>query len=272
MGTIGPAIDRLRAGPGAMSRAGVNREASQDVNPDETKTSLRVVRARRGPVLVAEASQALVVTGYLGAETIRTTVAELSTADFSGNFGTMTLVSLDGRPRVASGRMLLTLSGRVENISMAASNLSGGPPNPWGEGPTIAQRVPLSLRIRGAPEQHVWALDSQGRRQNEVAVIQGRGCQRDCGKESGPPNVSADHEPLASNAVHPGAGGEAHHRRGNNLHRVEHPQLERRGMQDQDRGKGHGRAADHRAEDRYRLSRPELPEVRSFQTSPITHS
>ncbi len=84
-------------------------------------------------------------------------------------YACISLVALDGQPVAVSRRMLLAATARTENRNMAwnADRTSFDAKSGWGEGPTLTEAVPLTLRLPGGPVK-AYALDARGVRAGEL--------------------------------------------------------------------------------------------------------
>lgn len=85
------------------------------------------------------------------------------------------IAALDGKPIAESSRMLLALATRAENSGMAwdAGRTTLG--RNWGDAPVIAQGVPAAIRLPGAGQPTVAALDPRGERVASIPVKRATG-------------------------------------------------------------------------------------------------
>lgn len=95
----------------------------------------------------------------------RVTVGELPRGDAS-----VALVALDGLPLDRSKEMLLVSEARVENTGMVFNAQRTGLTS-WGRGPALAEYVPLTLTLGGAPLR-AERLDPAGKSAGELPVVQ----------------------------------------------------------------------------------------------------
>jgi hypothetical protein len=142
-----------------------------DERSGQSPSPARIVAASAGPVFVASSDRAVVLSGYLGGQTLDAGNVVVRIDPFEGNFGSLVLTPLDGQPIASSQRMLLTVSGRAENVGMGwnADRTSVG--NDWGSGPSHIQCLGGSLTM---PTEGLkaFALHPDGTRAHE-ATLQG---------------------------------------------------------------------------------------------------
>ncbi|HNX33911.1 MAG TPA: carbohydrate binding domain-containing protein [Kiritimatiellia bacterium] len=87
------------------------------------------------------------------------------------DYADISLVALDGKPVADSRRLLLTAVARVENKGQKWDAKRTFVANDWGDGPTVAEPVLLTLALPGAGWR-ARALDGKGRPTAEVAMTQ----------------------------------------------------------------------------------------------------
>jgi hypothetical protein len=90
---------------------------------------------------------------------------------FGLNFGAVTAVAIDAKPLNRSGRVLVTLAARAENQGSVWNAARTSVGDVWSKGgPTIAERVPATVRLKTSAARRVFALAPDGSRTAEVAV------------------------------------------------------------------------------------------------------
>ena len=127
-------------------------------------------RNAAGALYTANAPAALAFAGFVGGQTVTLGQNTLTFPAFGNGFAAMTLTAMDQRPLAQSGRVLLTLAGKVENQGMVwnADRTSVG--DQWGHGPTVAEGIPATVALKTNAARHVWALDGAGKRAGEVPI------------------------------------------------------------------------------------------------------
>ena len=85
------------------------------------------------------------------------------------DYANISLVAVDGKPVAESRKLLLTAVARVENKGQAWDAKRTYVLGDWGEGPTVAEPVPLTLTLPGEGWQ-ARALDGRGQIAGEVAM------------------------------------------------------------------------------------------------------
>jgi hypothetical protein len=83
-------------------------------------------------------------------------------------YANISLVALDGKPVADSSRLLLTAVARVENKGQKWNEERTGVYD-WGEGPTLAEPVPLTLELPGNGWRAT-ALEGTGRPRQSVPM------------------------------------------------------------------------------------------------------
>ena len=127
-------------------------------------------RAAHGAVYVTNASQAAAIVGYVGGAQLLAHDLGVSCDEFGLNFAAITAVALDSRPITESARVLITLAARAGNQGVVWNKAHTSVGEQWGHGPTIAERVPASLRLRAQGARRVFALSPDGSRVGEIAT------------------------------------------------------------------------------------------------------
>lgn len=136
---------------------------------------LSVSKTSAGGQYQAISPNAATVVGYVGGQTVALGGSTLAFPKFGNNFAAVTLTPTDGKPLAASLRLLLTLVGKVENQGMVwnADRTSVG--DQWGHGPTVAEGIPATVRLKTSLARRVWALDVTGKRVQEVPATYANG-------------------------------------------------------------------------------------------------
>jgi hypothetical protein len=131
------------------------------------QTAISAGQGDRGPVWSAYSDQAAVIAGHIVGEGIGRNGFGMRVTELAGDFGAVTLVTLDGKPIRTSKHMLLTVAGRAENIDMGwnADRTSVG--DRWGRGPVhiAAAKGLVTMPLHG---RRMFALSPDGRRIAEV--------------------------------------------------------------------------------------------------------
>jgi hypothetical protein len=90
----------------------------------------------------------------------------------SSNFAVFALSSLDGVDIVASKSLLLTATGKAENVNMTWNADRNSIGNGWGTGPTQMEGIIATVRlVTTQKEARVWALDETGQQRTEVPAM-----------------------------------------------------------------------------------------------------
>lgn len=113
---------------------------------------------------------AAAIVGFIGGTESSAGILSVKTPSFGGNFAALTALTLDNLPFGESASILVTLVGRAQNqdITWNAERSSLG--TQWGHGPTIVERVPATIRLKGVRSKHVYALAPDGTRKAELAT------------------------------------------------------------------------------------------------------
>ncbi|MDR3710355.1 MAG: cellulase family glycosylhydrolase [Capsulimonadaceae bacterium] len=133
-------------------------------------TSVKAVSSPAGSQYLAVGSAASAAAGFFGGEQVDLGTAKLTFPEFGNNFAALTLTTLDAKPLGQSSHLLLTITGKAENLGMVwnADRTSVG--RNWGRGPVQAEGIPATVTLANASVKHVWALDPTGARVKEVPV------------------------------------------------------------------------------------------------------
>lgn len=133
-------------------------------------TPYRTLAGDGGKIVVGSAPGSALIAGFVNGRKVDAGPLTISFGKFGGGFASAALVPVDGATIAKSGRMLLTLVGRVENPGWKwnADRTSVG--NDWGRGPTICERIPGRVTLRSPAKLSVWALDGSGKRVRKLPV------------------------------------------------------------------------------------------------------
>lgn len=153
----------------AKGQATLHRSGIPDTEP------ARVLQAPLGQVLVASVPRAAVATGFLGGASVDAGALKVKCPRFGRDFGTVAAVSLDEAPLAQSGRILVTLVARAENQGMKWNATRTSVGTGWGEGPTLAERVPATVALIVDGARDVYALRPDGTRAGKVAATLEKG-------------------------------------------------------------------------------------------------
>jgi len=119
--------------------------------------------------LRVNAPAARVLIGRVGGRTFHLGDVRLEVGAGTRNgYANIALVALDARPVAESQRLLLTAVARVENAGQRWNGARTGVTE-WGEGPTLAEPVPLTVTLPGTGWRAT-ALDGSGRRRAQVPM------------------------------------------------------------------------------------------------------
>ncbi len=130
----------------------------------------RMERTVHGPLYVVNAPQAAAIVGYVGGAVVNERDLGVACDEFGLNFAAVSAVALDARPMTESARVLVTLAARAGNQGVGWNQARTSVGDHWGHGPTIAERVPASVRLRVQGARRVFALAPDGSRAGEVAT------------------------------------------------------------------------------------------------------
>lgn len=124
---------------------------------------LRSQMTERGGVLVVDAPRAVAITGFVGGQTLTAGPFTFAFEPFGNGFASLMLVPLDGQPLAESRRLLLTVAGRAENLTMGWNAERTSVSDQWGSGPVHVEGVPLTLSRAGVAYR-VYPLSTTGER------------------------------------------------------------------------------------------------------------
>ncbi len=130
--------------------------------------SLTVSKTAAGDLYTANAAAAQALAGFVGGQTVTLGPNTLTFPTFGNNFAAMTLTAMDRKPLAQSGRVLLTLAGKVENQGMVWNTDRTSVGDQWGHGPVMAEGIPATVTLKAESARRVWALDTMGHRASEV--------------------------------------------------------------------------------------------------------
>lgn len=131
--------------------------------------AVRFLEGTGGGIYVAGSDRAVAIAGFTNGRTVEFPAGSATFGDVgAGLTGTM-LVPLDGKPLASSARMVLASVGRAENAGMAWNAARTSVSDQWGTGPSRAEVVPMTLRLRADGPRKVWVLDPTGKRVSSVA-------------------------------------------------------------------------------------------------------
>jgi hypothetical protein len=128
-----------------------------------------------GSLYLAQSDRAVCAAGYMGGQTLSAGAFTAEFPAFGNNFAACMLTSLDGAPITSSEHLLLTISGKSENLDMGWNDARTSVSNKWGHGPVQAETIPAAVTLANGKIGHVWALDPTGARVKEVPVTMDRG-------------------------------------------------------------------------------------------------
>jgi hypothetical protein len=121
-----------------------------------------------GAIVRSDAPSLKSVVGFVGGRKVSFAGAELAFGKFGANFAALTLTSTSGAPLESAPRALLTLGARFENSNMAWNEARNSVSDQWGQGPTMAEIVPVQVTLRVNGPRKVFVLGPDGKRGKEV--------------------------------------------------------------------------------------------------------
>ena len=122
------------------------------------------------PTFTVVAPAVRMAAGAIAGRTIALGDASLTVGELPRGDASVALVALDGLPLDQSKEMLLVSEARVENTRMAFNAQRTGLTS-WGRGPALAEYVPLTVTLGGAPLR-AERLDPAGQSAGEIPVVQ----------------------------------------------------------------------------------------------------
>ena len=151
-----------RGRPGAKATLVRPAQASRISAP------LRLVNGASGKIYVIDSEQAAGAVGYLGGSKADAGPLRVTCESFGNNFASITAIALDGRPIKESDRVLVTAVARAGNQGTEWNEARNSFGDKWGEGPTIAERVPATISLAGRADRKVFALNPDGSRGEQI--------------------------------------------------------------------------------------------------------
>ena len=122
------------------------------------------------PTFTVVAPALRMAAGAIAGRTVALGDASLIVGELPRGDASVALVALDGLPLDRSKEMLLVSEARVENTRMVFNAQRTGLTS-WGRGPALAEYVPLTVTLGGAPLR-AERLDPAGRSAGEIPVVQ----------------------------------------------------------------------------------------------------
>jgi hypothetical protein len=101
----------------------------------------------------------------------------LEVGDVARDYACISLVALDEKPIAQSHAILLAVAGRVENANMGWNARRTSVGERWGNGPTRAEFVPLSVYLPGE-NWHAFSLDGSGAKIGRISATPTQGKTR----------------------------------------------------------------------------------------------
>ena len=129
---------------------------------------VQVRKTDAGNAMVIAAPAVAGAVGFVGGTTTDAGPMTVAVKPFGNNFAAATAVATDGKPIAESGKVLVTICGRVENKAMGWNAARTSVGTRWGQGPTIAEHVPATVALTVPAGRKVYALDGNGSRKGEV--------------------------------------------------------------------------------------------------------
>src|SRR5690606_34783297 len=134
-------------------------------------TAIRLIQTKIGPAYLASTPPAAAIFGYIGGTRTGVDGFEVLCDSFGLNFAAVTAVALDERPLGTSKRTLITLAARAENQGATWNEVRTSVGDIWGKGgPTIAERVPATVRLKTDGPRRVFALSPDGTHADQVST------------------------------------------------------------------------------------------------------
>lgn len=125
--------------------------------------------SKQPPLFVVNAPCSKIAAGFLGGYGLAVGEWKINAAAGGNNFQTLALSSLDGLPLAQSRRVLLTATGRAENIDMGWNLPRDSVGKEWGKGPTLVEGLSAGVQfLTDATQVKVYALSPIGERVAEV--------------------------------------------------------------------------------------------------------
>ena len=111
----------------------------------------------------ADSPMAKVVVGFVGGQAITLPGVTLTFGDLPNRFAALTLTAMDQKSLSTSAKILLTAADRVENTGMQWTPDHKSIGNNWGTAPSVADGVPVNVRLSVEGPRKVSALDDTGK-------------------------------------------------------------------------------------------------------------
>ena len=150
--------------------AGVRATLTSTTAPVPAGEPVRLVSAPQGRVYVVASDAAAAVVGYLGGASVEAGALRVTSGRFGRDFATVAAVALDRRSLRTSSRVLVTIVARAGNQGTVWNEARTSLGKNWGDGPTIAERVPATVTLDGDTSRHVYALAPDGSRARTVTA------------------------------------------------------------------------------------------------------
>ncbi|HZL16301.1 MAG TPA: cellulase family glycosylhydrolase [Polyangia bacterium] len=147
-----------------------NRSRSTDSCFATPESQVRWEPGAPHPTFTVVAPALRMAAGAIAGRTVALGDASLTVGELPRGDASVALVALDGLPLDRSKEMLLVSAARVENTRMAFNAQRTGLTS-WGRGPPLAEYVPLTVTLAGAPLR-AERLDPAGNSAGEIPVAQ----------------------------------------------------------------------------------------------------
>lgn len=141
-------------------------------------TTLRSMPNAAGGVYVADSARSMAISGFVGGKSYMTKAGSVTFGKLPTGFASLMVVATDGLVFGKSKRLLVTLGSRVENPGMDWNEARTSVSDRWGEGPTVAERVPADIALKVGKGYTVYALSPTGKRLGRVRSLQNLGTIR----------------------------------------------------------------------------------------------
>ncbi|MCU0315237.1 MAG: beta-galactosidase [Fimbriimonadaceae bacterium] len=128
------------------------------------KSPFLVTDGNGGQIFTADGPKVKAVVGFVGSGVINLSGFRAIFGKFEGEFAAMTVTAMDDQPLSKSGKILLTLVGRVENQDMGWNEARDSVSDKWGRGPVMAQFVPVTVSLATDRQRKAYALNPDGTR------------------------------------------------------------------------------------------------------------
>lgn len=135
-------------------------------------TTLRSAGAPGAGVYVADSPRSVAVSGFVGGKAFTTQAGTVKFGALPTQFASFMAVPTDGLAIGKSKRILITLASRVENPGMNWNEARTSVSDQWGNGPTLAERVPAEIALKVGKGYTVYALTPTGKRAAKLKTTQ----------------------------------------------------------------------------------------------------